>query len=98
MELTKQLNGDQLIIELKGEINSTTSPELEKEVMGSLSGVKSVIFDFKNVDYISSAGLRVMLITKKTVPNQGKVIIKNTNVAVKEIFDLTGFSEILDFE
>ena len=65
----------------------------------SINGIKKLVFDFKELEYISSAGLRVLLVSKKLMDQQqGKLIVKNANSSVKEIFDITGFTNILDFE
>ena len=98
MEIIKQLNKDELTLVVKGELNTTTYEQLEEVIKNSLDGIKTLIFDFKDLEYISSAGLRVLLISKKTMDKQGKMIVRNPNKSVKEIFDITGFSNILDFE
>ena len=69
MNISKKLSGSELFFDLEGDINSTTAPELDKEVNGSLNGVTKLVLDFKKVDYISSAGLRVLLVAyKKSEP------------------------------
>ena len=98
MKITKTLNNDELTLAIEGELNTTTYQELEEVVKNSLNGIKSLVFDFAKLDYISSAGLRVLLISKKTMDQQGKMVVKNANPSVMEIFDVTGFSNILDFE
>ena len=98
MEIIKQLNKDELVLKVIGEVNSTNYQELEDEVNKSVSGIKSLIFDFEKLEYLSSAGLRVLLVSKKLMDRKGKMVIKNANPTVMEIFEITGFSNVLDFE
>ena len=99
MEIVKTLSNDELTIAVIGELNTTTYQELEDVVKNSLNGIKKLTFDFKELEYISSAGLRVLLVSKKLMDQQqGKLIVKHANSSVKEIFDITGFTNILDFE
>ena len=98
MKISKTLNKDELTIAVIGELNTTTYQELEDVVKNSLNGIKKLVFDFKELEYISSAGLRVLLVSKKLMDQQGKLVVKHANSSVKEIFDITGFTNILDFE
>ena len=98
MEIIKTLNGDELTIALKGELNSTNSNELEQIVSESLKNVKSLIFDFTNLDYLSSAGLRILLVAKKVMDKQGKMVVLHPNESVMDVFEITGFKDILDIE
>ena len=98
MKINKTLNNDELTLAVSGELNTTTYQELEDVVKNSLNGIKKLVFDFKELEYISSAGLRVLLVSKKLMDQQGKLIVKNANSSVKEIFDITGFTNILDFD
>lgn len=98
MKINKTLNNDELTLAISGELNTTTYQELEDVVKNSLNGIKKLVFDFKELEYISSAGLRVLLVSKKLMDQQGKLVVKNANSSVKEIFDITGFTNILDFE
>ena len=98
MEIIKTLNNDELVLKVVGELNTTTYQQLEEEVSKSLGGIKTLIFDFAQLEYISSAGLRVLLISKKTMDKQGKMIVRNANKSVMEIFEITGFANVLDFE
>ena len=98
MKINKTLNNDELTLAVSGELNTTTYQELEDVVKNSLNGIKKLVFDFKELEYISSAGLRVLLVSKKLMDQQGKLVVKNANSSVKEIFDITGFTNILDFE
>ena len=98
MKISKTLNNDESTLAISGELNTTTYQELEDVVKNSLNGIKKLVFDFKELEYISSAGLRVLLVSKKLMDQQGKLVVKNANSSVKEIFDITGFTNILDFE
>lgn len=98
MTITKTQTDDGLMIALAGRLDTTTSPKLEAELGSSLSGVKTLVLDFKELDYISSAGLRVVLSAQKTMKKQGRMVIRNVNSSIMEVFDLTGFSGILDIE
>ncbi len=87
-----------LNIELEGRLDTTTSPELEAELGSALDGVTELNFDFTKLDYISSAGLRVLLAAQKTMNKQGSMVIRNASDEIREIFDVTGFSDILTIE
>lgn len=98
MEINKLLKDSELTVSVVGRIDSNSSPELEKELKNSIEGVKTLNLDFTNVEYISSAGLRVLLSMQKIFRAQGKMVIKNVNESVLEVFEITGFSEILTIE
>ena len=98
MKINQTLNGTELTIALVGELNSTTAPELDDFISKSLNGVQTLIFEFKDLSYISSAGLRILLTSKKVMDKQGKMIVRNANESVMEVFEITGFANILDFE
>jgi len=98
MNITKKLDGTKLKIELSGRLDTNTSPELEKELKKDLANIKSLTFDFEELMYISSAGLRVLLSTQKIMNKQGEMIIKNVNDLIMEVFDATGFTDILTIE
>ncbi len=99
MDVTKKQNGSELLLELSGSIDSGTSPELNAVIEQSLKGVNSLILDFKKIDYISSAGLRVLLATFKTLSGRGgNMIIRYPNQNVMDIFTMTGFDNILTIE
>lgn len=98
MTITKNLNGDLLEIALDGRLDTMTAPELEEELKKSLDGIKNLTVDMKNLEYVSSAGLRTLLIAKKQLHNKGNVKIVNANDIVKEVFEVTGFDELLDVE
>ena len=79
MEIIKTLNGKELTIAVVGEINSITAKELDDEISKCLEGIETLIFEFKDLDYISSAGLRVLLVANKIMAKQGKMIVRNPN-------------------
>lgn len=98
MTIEKQLNGAELFIELKGRLDTTTAPQLEAELKRDINGVERLVFDFINLEYLSSAGLRVLLSAQKVMNKQGEMIIRNVNETINDIFEVTGFSEILTIE
>lgn len=98
MNVTKKQNGSELFIEVSGSIDTVTAPELNKILNESLKGINSLIFDFANVDYISSAGLRVLLAARKSIAKDGSVVIRNSNQNILDIFTMTGFDNILTIE
>lgn len=98
MNITKQENGNQLTVALEGRLDTTTSPELEADLKSSLTGVTDLTFDFAELKYISSAGLRVLLSTQKIMNRQGSMTITHVNETVMEVFEVTGFSDILTIE
>ena len=84
--------------ELTGRLDTTTAPQLELELQNSLQGVESLIFDFSALEYISSAGLRVLLYAQKVMNRQGKMVVRGANDMIREVFDITGFVDILTIE
>ena len=98
MKINKKQDGSKLVIALEGRLDTTTAPDLEKELKTSLDGVTDLTLDLTNLDYISSAGLRVLLSTHKTMMKQGQMKLTNASDIVKEVFDVTGFSDILTVE
>ena len=98
MNIEKITNDKELIIKVEGRLDTVTAPELEKEVKDSVQGVEVLVFDLAGLDYISSAGLRVVLSAQKIMNAQGKMIVKNVNEAVMEIFEITGFTDVLTIE
>ncbi|MBP5552785.1 MAG: STAS domain-containing protein [Spirochaetales bacterium] len=95
MTINKDLKGTELVIALEGRLDTITAPELEKELNASLSGVQALAFDFDKLEYISSAGLRVLLAAQKCMNKQGTMVVKNVNDTISEIFEVTGFNDIL---
>ena len=98
MTINKTRNGDQLVIALEGRLDTTTAPELEGELKSSVDGIKRLEFDFSSLEYISSAGLRVLLAAQKVMAKQGQMKLLNVNEIIMEIFEVTGFSDILTIE
>ena len=98
LNITKNVNGSELTIGLEGRLDTVTSPTLESELKSSLEGIDALIFDMAQLQYISSAGLRVLLAAQKIMNRQGTMTVKNVSEDVKEIFDVTGFSDILTIE
>ena len=98
MEINKNQEGSKLNISLVGRLDTVTSPQLQEVLDSSLNDISELVFDFAKLDYISSAGLRVLLATNKKMVKAGKMIIRNVNDVVQEVFDMTGFADILNIE
>jgi len=98
MKITKQLNNKELTLLLEGELNSVTASEFETVIKNDLENVSSLIIDCDKLSYLSSAGLRVLLVAQKIMSKNGKMVIRKVNKDVMEIFELTGFSAVLDIE
>lgn len=98
MTINKTLNEKELTVELIGRLDTTTAPQLEAELKRSLDDVTSLVMDFAGLEYISSAGLRVLLSAQKVMNRQGKMVIKHVNETILEVFEVTGFSDILTIE
>ena len=98
MTIAKQQNGNALTLAVEGRLDTTTSPELEKELKASLDGAETLTLDFAKLDYISSAGLRVLLSAHKAMSLKGGMKVIHVNEIVQEVFDVTGFADILTIE
>ena len=98
MTINKNLEGSTLTIAPEGRLDTTTAPELEKELKSALNGVTELVFDFSKLDYISSAGLRVLLSAQKQMSKQGGMKVTKVNEMVMEVFEVTGFTDILTIE
>ena len=98
MTITKKQNGEVLEIAIEGRLDTMTSPELEAELNKSLDGVETLVINFSKLDYISSAGLRVLLSAHKTMSTRGGMKVTNVNEIVQDVFEVTGFADILDIE
>lgn len=98
MDIKKIENNGEIIFEISGRIDTNTSPELEKAVSEIINDSNSIVFDFKGVEYISSAGLRVLLMTHKTMSKKGGFTVTNPATDIMEIFEVTGFSDILNIK
>ena len=98
MTINKTIDAGCLTVALEGRLDTTTAPQLEAELKASLPGVTSLIFDFSQLEYISSAGLRVILYAQKVMNKQGTMVLRHVNEMVMEVFEITGFSTILTIE
>ena len=98
MMIEKNLNGAEVNVKVTGRLDTTTAPELEAELKKSFGGITKLVLDFMELEYLSSAGLRVLLGAQKTMDKQGEMIIKNVNETINEIFEVTGFIDILTIE
>ena len=98
MTIEKKINNDAATLIISGRLDTQTAPELEKELDTALTGIKELTFDMTNLEYISSAGLRVILKVQKVMFNQGKMKLIGVNETVMEVFEITGFSNILRIE
>lgn len=98
MTINKTKENDSLKIALEGRLDTLTAPKLDAEIQGALDGITSLVFDFEKLAYISSAGLRILLSAQKVMNKQGTMVIRNAGPEIREIFDVTGFSDILTLE
>ena len=98
MTIEKKLNGTELTVNITGRLDTTTAPQLEAELKQSYAGIEKLVLDFAALEYLSSAGLRVLLQAQKTMNKQGELVIRNVNETIKEIFEVTGFIDILTVE
>ena len=98
MNITKKLNGTNLEIALEGWLDTMTAPELEKELSASLDAADTLTLDFANLEYISSAGLRVLYFAYKAMNKKGGMNVTNANEIVKEVLEVTGFADIINME
>ncbi len=97
MTIEKIINENELTVTLTGRLDTATAPQLETELK-DLFGVEKLVLDFAALEYLSSAGLRVLLAAQKVMNKQGKMIIRNVNETIAEIFEVTGFVDILTIE
>lgn len=98
MTIQKQKNDTTLTILLAGRLDTTTAPELEETLKESLGGVNALVLDLKELAYLSSAGLRVILGAQKQMSKLGGMVVRNVNDTIMEVFEVTGFSDILTIE
>lgn len=98
LTITKKAEGRHLWLALKGRLDTTTAPQLDAALAGALDDVDALTLDFSGLEYLSSSGLRVLLSAQRTMNRQGSMKITHVNEAIQEIFDITGFSEILTLE
>lgn len=95
MKIENTKNGAALVLKVTGRLDTTTAPELEAALKDSLEGITDLTFDFADLEYISSAGLRVLLIAIKKMNAQGTLVVKNANELVMEVFEVTGFKDLM---
>ena len=99
MNIIKTLDGNKLNIALEGRLDTTTAPQLETELADELTEeITELVFDMGKLEYISSAGLRVLLSAQKKMNRQGSMVVRHSNADIMEIFEVTGFSDILTLE
>ena len=98
MTIDKQQNGSELTLTLNGRLDTTTAPELENAIKENIAGITNLVMDFAGLEYLSSAGLRVILSAQKTMNKQGEMVIRNVNETINEVFEITGFIDILTIE
>ena len=98
MQINKTQNDSNLTLALAGRLDTNTAPSLEAELGANLEGVTSLVLDFADLEYISSAGLRVILSAQKDMNVRGQMVIKNVCADIMDVFDITGFSDILTIE
>ncbi len=98
LDLAKQQNGTSMTVTLTGRLDTTTAPQLENDLRDALSGLTDLKLDMANLDYISSAGLRVLLSFQKIMNKQGRMVICHAKPEILEIFEVTGFTDILNLE
>lgn len=98
MTITKKQNGTNLEISLDGRLDTMTAPELEQELKQSMNGAETLTLDFSKVEYVSSAGLRVLLYAQKYMSSKGGMKVMHPNDIVMEVFEVTGFADVLTIE
>ena len=98
MTINKTAEAGKLTLALEGRLDTGTAPQLEAELKASLDGVTTLVLDFAGLEYISSAGLRVLLGAQKVMSKQGGMVIRNVNEVISEVFEVTGFVDILNIE
>ena len=98
MKIEKKQDGAELTIALEGRLDTMTAPELDQELQGKIGDITQLVFDLAQLEYVSSAGLRVLLSAQKVMNKQGKMIVKNVNEQIMEVFEVTGFTDILTIE
>ena len=98
MNIMKNKDGSKLTLVLEGRLDTTTAPQLEAVLKASLDGITELNLDFEKLEYLSSAGLRVLLAAQKVMNRQGKMVIRHVNETIQEVFEVTGFIDILTIE
>lgn len=99
MNINITRDGNELTVELEGRLDTLTSPDLEEELEDKIEGIEKLVFDLGGLEYISSAGLRVLVGAAQAIDeNDGNMVIRNLTVPVRDVFDVTGFSDAFDIE
>lgn len=98
LNINKTIEDKTLTVTLEGRLDTTTAPQLESELKSELAGVETLVMDFEKLEYISSAGLRVLLSAQKIMNKQGEMKVVHVSDVINEIFEVTGFSDILNIE
>lgn len=98
LNITKNEENTTLTLSLEGRLDTVTAPQLEEEIATSVEGVTLLVLDFEKLEYISSAGLRVLLSAQKKMKNQGEMKVVRVNETINEVFEMTGFADILTIE
>ena len=98
MMIEKMITGTDAVLKIVGRLDTTTAPELEATIDGCVAGIKELVLDCSELEYVSSAGLRVILKAQKLMNAQGEMKLTNVNETIMEVFDITGFADILTIE
>ena len=98
MNVIKESSGSRLTLRIQGRLDTTTAPQLEAELKESMDGITELNLDFEKLEYLSSAGLRVLLAAQKVMNKQGSMVIRHVNETIHEVFEVTGFIDILTIE
>ena len=98
MTIEMKKNAEETIIEIAGRLDTTTAPVLDKAINEELKDVKNLVLDLNGLEYISSAGLRILLNAQKKMQKIGSMKLRNVSEAVMEVFEMTGFADILEIE
>ncbi len=99
MDIKSKVTGEKMEVVLSGVLDTRTAPELEKEVMGRIGEVNEIVFDFAELEYLTSAGLRILLAAQQEMEDKdGTMVLHNVNEDIMEVFDTTGFVDVLTIE
>ena len=98
MEISKKLEGTRLTVTLSGELNTVTAPELEASLSEDLKTIDEIVFDMEDLSYITSSGLRVLLVCQQELEERGGVTIRSASPVIREVIEVTGFDSILTLE
>lgn len=98
MEIKAELNGTTLTLKIIGRLDASNAQELTNKLNSSLDGVKKLIFDFTDLKYVASAGLRALLMAQKRMNKQGSMVIRHVDETVMEVLEMTGFADLMTIE